>query len=712
MDVQGRLVSGGYFSVLGVKPLLGRFFTADEDHQDSPFAVVSYDYWQRGLDGRSDVLGMAITVRRAALTIIGVAPPGFTGETIGQRPDLWIAMRNQPAVLPGRDRLHDTGIEKVMWLHLFGRLKPGVSAAQAQASANAVFQNGLKAYYGAALPPGQAREFLDQRLAVKPAAGGASNIRRSLADPLKILQVAVGVILLIACCNLANLLLARGAARQREIALRLWLGASRPRVIRQLLTESLAMAFAGGVAGLVLAYAFNRGLVYLMAQSDDTVNLGFGLDPRVLLFSIAVTVAAAAAFGVLPALLTTRVAPAQNRASASGGQLQWGRALVALQLALSLPLLAGAGLLIRTLSNLQNVDLGYPRHQLAVARVDLAVAGYELPRREPLARQMLEEIKRLPGVRAASYSENGLFSGTDSADEIEVEGYVRKGEGDRGSRWDQVGPGYFTTAGVRMLMGRDINDGDQPGSAKVCVVNEAFARKFFANRNPLGMHISTSYGDRKLVHQVVGVATNSRTHQLRGEVDPRYFVPLTQPLGENDGVVFLVRTGSDPAPVLKALQETIRRKDPAIGINHLELVEDRVNRRVAQDRTMARLAAIFGVVAILLSAVGLYGVLAYGVARRRVEIGIRIALGAEPLRVIRMIVGEAAGTILAGLMIGAALAYAGARLIQSRLYGVQPNDPATVGAAVALLTLIALTAAYVPARQASLVEPMRALRQD
>jgi predicted permease len=717
-EVRGRLVSGTYFELLGVKPLLGRFFTAADDRRDSPYAVVSYDYWQRSLGGRPDVLGKAITIRKAPLTIIGVAPPDFTGETVGQSPDLWVSMRMQQGVVPGRDRLHDTGPEKVMWLHVFGRLKDGVSVAQAQASANAVFQNGLKSYYGALLSPERAREYLEQKITLRPAAGGASNVRRALADPLKVLMAAVGVVLLIACCNLANLLLARGAARQREIALRLSLGASRARLVRQLLTESLVLASAGGVAGLAMAYALNRGLVRLMAETDETLKLGFGLEPLVLLFSFGVTVAAAVVFGVLPALLSTRADAGeafkgQSRAtSGSVGQLRWGRMLVALQLALSLPLLAGAGLLIRTLSNLQNVDLGYARERLAVARVDAAVAGYELHQREPLLRRILDEIKRIPGVRAATYSENGLFSGSDSGDEIEVEGYTRNGKGDRGSRWDQVGPEYFTTVGVPILMGRDINEGDHAAAPKVCVVNEAFAKKFFANRNPIGMHITTIYGDVRRVHQVVGVAKNSRTHRLRGVVDPRYFAPLTQPLGDADGAVFLVRTAGDPAPVLKALHETIRRTDPAIGILHLDVIEDRVNRRVSQDRIMARLAACFGIVAILLSALGLYGVLSFGVTRRRVEIGIRIALGAEPKRVVSMILREASVTILAGLVIGAGLAFAGTAFIQSQLYGLEPNDPVTLGAALALLVAIALTAAYLPARQASRVEPMTALRQD
>ena len=717
-EVRGRMVSGRYFEVLGVPAAMGRTFTAEDDRQVAPHAVISHAYWQRILGGDPGVLGKAITVRKAALTIIGVMPAGFSGETSGDQADLWTPLRMQSGISPGRDRLHDTGTEKVMWLHVFGRLTPGVSIAQATASANAVFKNGLKAYYGAALPPDKAREFLDQRLVVKPAAGGASRIRSQFADPLNVLLAAVGVVLLIACCNVANLLLARGAARRHEIALRLSLGASRARLVRQLLTESLSLAIAGGVAGLALAYGFHRGLLWLMSGAAPDLRLDFGLEPRVLAFSFAVTLAAATVFGVLPALLATKADASESfkgqgrTSSSSAGQLRWGRTLVAAQLALSLPLLAGAGLLSRTLTNLKNVDLGYAREQLIVARVDAAVAGYESPRRVALYTELLEELKRLPGVRAASYSENGLFSGNDSADEIEVEGYTRKESGDRGARWDQVGPGYFTTLKVRLLAGRDINEADHAGAPKVCVINESFAKQFFAGRNPLGMRITTIYADQRRVHQIVGVAQDTRTHQLRGKVPPRYFVPLTQPLGEGDGTVFLVRTAGDPGPVNKAMQETIRRKDPAIGIDHLDVIENRINRRLAQDQIMARLAACFGLAAILLAAVGLYGVLSYGVARRRSEIGIRIALGAVPRRIVGMILHEAAVTVVAGLVLGAGLAYAGSRWIASQLYGVMPNDPLTLASAVGLLILIALLAAYLPARRASQVEPMTALRQD
>jgi len=713
-EAHGRLVSGSYFQVLGVTPIMGRAF----NESDLPYAVISYDYWQRRFGGSPDVLGKTVTVRKAALTILGVAPQGFIGETSGQQPDLWVPLRMQPGVLPGRDWLHDKGADKVMWLHVFARLRPGVSIAQAQASANAVFHSGLEAYYGAILSPEAQRQLLDQRLVVRPASAGASNVRQQLADPLKILLAAVGVVLLIACGNLANLLLARGTARQREVALRLSLGASRARLIRQLLTESLVLASIGGVAGLAGAFVLHRLLVRMISQGESDFQMAFRLEPRVLAFCLGATFLASLLFGLLPAWLTTKTdvsagLKSQGRSmTGSTGQLRWGRLLVAAQLALSLPLLVGSGLLLRTLHNLQNANLGYSADRLLVVRVDAQTAGYEAQRVPPLIRQLLDQIVRVPGVRAASYSDNGLFSGRDSADEIEVEGYVRTGDKDKGSRWDQIGPGYFTTLGVPMLMGRDINEGDQPSSTKVCVINEAFARKFFAGRNPIGMRITNVYADNRVVYYIVGVAKDSRSHSLRRDVDPRYYVAATQPLSELDGAVFIVRTSTDTGPVLKGIQQVIRSIDPTIPILHATTVEDRLKLRLAQDRIITQLAAAFGLVALLLSAVGLYGVLAYGVVRRRSEIGIRIAMGAQPRRVVKMILGETWTMVIAGLVFGGALAYGASRLIASQLYGLAPYDPATLTTAVAVLALVALLAAYLPARRASRLDPMVALRQE
>jgi predicted permease len=717
-DVSGRMVSLDYFRVLGVTPVIGRAFAPSDSSTGAPYAVISYDYWQRRFGGRSDALGQPVSIRKAALTIIGVAPRGFIGETTGQRPDIWAPLAEQPYILPGRDWLHDTPPDKVMWLHVLARLNPGVSVRQAQERANLAFKPFLESQYGATLSAEARREFLNQSLKVRPAAGGASPARGDLSDPLSILLAAVALILLIACGNLANLLLARSAARRREIAVRLALGASRQRLLRQLVTESLVLAFSGGLAGLLLAYAFHRGLVSLITRIDRDFDLAFRLDLAVLLFALAATLISAFVFGAAPAWLATRAGAAETLKSgahgsaSSRGHARWGRVLVAAQLALSLPLLFGAGLLLRTLSNLRNVDLGYSKDRLLVLRMDAQTAGYPQDRREPLIRRIAGNLRRIPGVSAVSYSENGLFSGRDSGDEVLVEGYTRKGDSDRGARWDQAGPGYFSTLGAPILMGRDINEADQPSSPFVCVINEAFAKQFFASRNPIGMRVTSIYGDKRTHRYVVGVARDVRTHSLRGKVDPRYFVPLTQPEGEYDGVVFLVRSSGDPGVALAAVLKAIQNIDPSIPIRQAGPVDQRIDQRLASDLILSRLTLAFGAVAAALVAIGLYGLLAYAVVRRRGEIGIRIAIGAEPARVVRAVLRELLWTIVIGIGLGAALAYVGARLLASQLFGLAPHDPLTLAGALALLLVVAAAAAWIPARRAARLEPMVALRTE
>lgn len=440
-EARGRLVSGGYFEVLGVNAVIGHVFTPAEVRAATPTAVISYNYWQRRFGGHPDVLGKTVSIRNAELTIIGVAAPGFTGETSGQRPDLWIPLRMQPAIVPGRDRLHDTPPAKVMWLHVFGRLKPGVTRAQAEAETNTLFQAGLESFYGPAASGERCREFLDQHLRIRPGARGASETRSEFSSSLTALLAAVGVLLLMACANLANLLLARGAARKPEIVLRLSLGASRGRLIRQLITESLALAAAGGMAGLAAAYILYGALVRMMAESDPHFQMSFALDPPVLAFTLVATLAAALLFGVLPAWQITNsdagaTLKEQSRgAMGSPGRMRTGRLLVSLQLALSLPPLVGAGLLARTVYNLQRADLGFRAERLLLVRVDMREAGYDMARREAMLRHLVGQFRQVPGVLAASFSQLGVFSGGNSSATVAVEGHAPSGDKDRGSHW-------------------------------------------------------------------------------------------------------------------------------------------------------------------------------------------------------------------------------------------------------------------------------------
>jgi predicted permease len=604
-ELHGRMVSGGYFQLLGINPVLGRVLTPADDHTDSPYAVISYGYWQHRFGGRPDILGRTFTLRNAILTIIGVTPQGFIGETIGQEPDLWISLRMQPLVLPGENLLRETPPEKAMWLHVFGRLKDGVSVNRAQAECNAIFKAGLEQFYGGVASPARRRELLDQSLKVQLAGRGASETRGDFSMSLTALMAAVGLLLLIACANLANLLLARAASRKAEMALRLSLGASRGRLIRQLVTESLVLAAMGGLAGLAAAWLVHGALVRMILESDRNFRMSFALDPVVLVFTLAVTLGAGLLFGLLPAWQATRTDAGtalkqQNRgAGGSMGRMRWGRSLVSLQLALSLPLLVCAGLLARTVYNLQNIELGYPTERLLMVGIDSRVAGYDSARSGILYRELLERIQRIPGVKAATFSHNGVFTGSNSSDEVQVEGFTLKTDKDKNSAWDMVGPRYFSTLGVPIVLGREILESDQAGAPKVCVINEGFARQFFAGRNPLGLHVTdvdeTPTGTKETTYEVVGVARNYRTNGLRGEVAARYYMPITQPQGDNvKRANFLIRTTTVNTRVLASARQAFHQVDPGLPILYSRTMEEQLAPWTAPARATAQVAMVFG----------------------------------------------------------------------------------------------------------------------
>ena len=717
-EIRGRLVSGGFFDVLGIRPAIGRFFSSTEDNAEAPLAVLSHAFWQSRFGGRSDVLGKTIALRKAELTVIGVAPSGFIGETVGQQPDLWVPLRMQPSVIPNEDRLHDVPPEKIMWLHVFGRLKPGVTLAQAEAESNAIFKAGLESFYGGITSQERRREVLDQRLRLHPGGSGASNGRNELSNSLTALLAAVSVLLLIACANLANLFLARGANRRPEIALRLSLGASRGRLIRQLVTESMLIAVLGGVASLAFAYLVHGVFARMIAQSDADFRMSFSLNVPILAFTAAATTLAAVLFGVLPALQITRADASeglkqQSRSTTDSAEgVRWGRVLVSLQLALCLPLLVGAGLLGRTLYNLNHVDLGFRAQNLVTAFVDARTAGYEGGRRAQLYRNLAELLRRLPGVSAVSYSHLGLFSGGESALGIEVPGYTPTSSDDRSSPVDEVGSGYFSTVGISILRGREILDSDTL-APKICVINEAFARHYFAGRDPLGMEVIIADRDdgTRIPYRVAGIARDAHTQNLRGVVRPRFFIPAPQASADNN-YRFLVRASGNPGIVLARIRQTIQGYDSTLPVFSAAPVEQEMAPRTAQERTTAQVAIAFGCVALLLAAIGLYGVLSYGMARRRNEIAIRIALGARSARVVMMILRETAAVLAAGLVLGAGLAYGASRLIARILFGVAPQDPLVLALGTGLLVTVALCAAYLPARKAARLDPMEALRQQ
>jgi predicted permease len=719
-EIAIRLVSASYFSTLGVSPILGSSVDPGREPAPgaAPYAVIGYDYWQRRFGGRSDAIGRTIALPGGIVSITGVAPASFFGETVGERPDVWIPLAMQSAVLPRRDWLHDApgSVEKIMWLHVFGRLRPGMTLDRAQADANVIFRRGLTAYYGSIADATARKQFLDQRLTVKAAATGASSVRDTFSEPLIVLLAAAGLVLLIACSNLGNLLLARTTARTREMSVRLALGASRGRLIRQLLTESLFLATAGGIAGLVMALVLRNGVLALV--NDPTIVLPSALSLRSLAFVFALTIAAGLVLGLLPAMRITNTQPVTGlREPGRGiaGSTAWqriGKLVVIGQLALSLPLLVGAGLLVRTLVNLQHIDLGYSKDGLIAVRIDARPADYD-PVRQTLAfDQLLGRIRALPGVRAATFSNNGLFAGTDNGDQIVVEGYTRTGQGDGGSRYDAVAPRYFSTLGIPVLLGREITDEDRAGARSVCVINETFARRFFKNRNPIGMHVTSQYADERHTYEIVGVVRDSRQGALRGEVEHRFYTPITDPASSIGSVTFIARSAGDGPGMLETIRRTLREAEPTMRVVRATTVAAAIDSRMVQDRLLAQLSIVFGIVAGLLAAIGLYGVLSHGVTRRTNEIGIRKALGAQQRTLIAMIVRETGLLLLVGMIAGAGVSVAAVRLITSRLYGLSPSDPATMASAVAGLMLVAALATWLPAYRASRVDPLVALRQE
>src|SRR5579864_9723 len=719
-----RLVSENYFYVLGVEAAIGHVFTPDDAKgpgQD-PYIVLSYDYWQRRFNGNTSVLGAPIHMYGTTLSVIGVAARGFQGASISDRPDFWVPMMMQPLVIPGRDWLHEDlsqSLEKVMWLHVFGRLKPDVSLGKAQTELDVLFRNVLEAGYAATLAPETRKQALNQRLLLRSASTGTFVGRSELQQQLLILLAASVLVLLIACANVTNLLLARATARSKEVCVRLSIGASRRRLVQQFLTESLMLALLGGLAGLLLAWAGSHLLTVLLSDPQNPLQLSHGLDLHVLGFTAAVSLMTGILFGLAPALRGTHVdlnlglRDTGRGLTASAGRLNLAKSLVVMQVAISLVLLVGAGLFLRTLWKLQAVELGYAKEKLLMLTVDGVTAGYKDARLGNLWHDLAERVRQLPGVRGVTYSMNGLMGGSESGDEIDVEGFTPQRDNEKFSRFDMVGPGYFSTVGIPMLMGREIGAQDTALAPHICVINEAFAKLFFAGRNPLGSHITEKFGNRKNVLEVVGVARNARDHRLTGEVPPRFYVAQEQGMdGPSPWAIFEIRTTGDEQNMVEAVRKTIFGVNQDLPIEDVRSLHESLDRTNAQPHMIASLCVIFGSVALLLAAMGLYGVLSFGVARRTNEIGIRMALGAGKTRVIRLILREMGVMILIGLGLGLVFAGLGTRFVASRLYGLGALDPLTILAAAATLCFVALIASYLPALRAARVSPMKALRYE
>jgi len=726
-SVRVRLVSGDYFATLGVHPAAGTFFTreADRARGGSPVAVLSYAFWKQrfGLDPLA--LGKTIQIRQTSFQIVGVTPPGFFGETVGDFPDLWIPMMMQDSIYPGHDLLSaSNGLTNLhLWLQVMARLKPGVTPEQAKASINVTFRNLLESKVGSSISADQRRHELDQRINLQRAARGSSVLRAQFGEPLKLLMALVGLVLLIACANVANLLLARGAGRQREFAMRIAIGAGRARLIRQLLTESLLLAVSGATAGLLFAQWADALLLRMVSGTSSgppSIHLNLTPDARMLGFTLGVTLFTTILFGLIPSLYSTRLdltpilksTPTGTSSETSHRRFPVGKTLVVTQVAVSVILLVSAGLFVRSLSKLSAVSLGYNRENLMLFRIDGAAGGYKGAAIPRFHLDLLEKISAIPGLRGATVSKNGLFSGSESADPIAVEGYTPKDNEEMHSRMDHVGPRYFSTLGIPILVGREIDAQDTASSVRAAVINQTFAQHFFPNSNPIGKHVRDTYPGNPAEMVIVGVAADAKYNDLREKLRPRIYAPLANPMWENPAASYEVRTYADPQAVAAALRQAVQEAAPALPPIEVRTMAGLVDDSLQTDQFIKQLATAFSLLALVLAAIGLYGLMAYTVSRRTKDIGIRLALGAEQGNVLWLILRETLVLVLIGIAIGVPLAVGGTRLMRSMLFGLGFADPVAILFATTLLTIVAALAGFLPAWRASRVDPMVALRYE
>jgi predicted permease len=725
-----RMVSGDYFPTLGIRPIIGHAFgpEVDRTRNSSPVAVISHAFWRQRFGADPQVLGRKIQVHQTSFEIIGVAPAGFFGETVGEEPDVWVPMTMQEAIYPGDDLLSafPAGtIDQRMWLQVMARLKPGITPAQANANVNVVFPGYVSASaLRYRLSGDDLKAYSDQRIDVQRGGRGASTMHNTFGEPLKLLMALVALVLLIACANLANLLLARGAARQREFAVRLSIGAGRGRLIRQLLTESFLLAMLGAALGVVLAQWADNVLLRMVSPTgsvgQEAIQLSLRPDARVLAFTFAVAILTALLFGLIPALRATRLdLSPMLKAGASGATVEGhsrrfpvGKILVVTQVSISLVLLVAAGLFVRSLQRLSEVKLGYKTERLLLFRVRPIPAGYKDAAIPRVLQELLDKFKAVPGVSAASLSSNGLFAHSESGDPISVEGYIPKPGELPHSRMDQVGPDYFSVVGMPILSGRGITAQDSGNGPRVAVINQAFAKQFFPNTNPIGKRVTDTYPGNPASAEIVGVVADAKYNSLREETPTRLYNPIFNPFWPEHSAYFEIRTSADPATVSSALRAVVHDTNSAIPEIEIHTMSRLVDDSLQTDHFVAQLSTAFGLLAIILASVGLYGIMAFTVARRTRDIGIRMALGAGRAKIVRQVLNETLILMLIGIAVGVPVALAGTRLIKSMLFGLGAVDPVAIIAACSILAVIAGLAGYIPARRASQVDPMVALRYE
>ncbi|MFZ3218158.1 MAG: ABC transporter permease [Candidatus Acidiferrales bacterium] len=726
-----RLVSGDYFQTLGVRAVAGHTFGPEVDRvrNSFPVAVISHGYWSRRFNLDPEAVGRRIEINKTAFEIIGVAPAGFFGQAVGEAPDMWVPATMQRDVYPGYDLLSafpDGNIDQHMWLHVTARLKPGVTPSQASANVNVLLQQYIASSLpGQKLSSAELKDYANQQIKVQSGARGSSVVHGRFAEPLKLLMALVALVLLIACANLANLLLARGASRQREFAVRLSVGAARTRLVRQLLTESFLLAFAGGAAGLVLAQWADAVLLRMVSGTGrDAIELSLRADARILGFTFGIAACTAILFGLIPALRATRIDLSPMLKSGASGstveglhrRLPIAKILVVAQVAVSLVLLVAAGLFVHSLQQLNEVKLGFNSSHLMLLRIMPLPAGYKDAAIPLVYQELLDKFKAVPGVSGVTLSVDGLFSSTDSGDPISVEGYTPAPGEAVHSRMDHVGPDYFSVVGMPILYGRGIEAQDSApagGSVpRVAVINQSFAKHFFPNTNPLGKRVRDTYPGSTAEAEIVGVVADAKYRSLREEAEPRLYAPIFNPLWAANAVYYEIRANGDAASISSALRAVVHDTNPALPDAPIRTMAALVTESLRTENFVARLASAFGLLAIVLAGVGLYGIMAFTVARRTRDIGIRMTLGASPATILRQVLRESVVLVAIGIAVGIPIALAGTRLVRSMLFGLGAADPIALGAACVILAAIAAAASYIPARRAARVDPMVALRYE
>jgi predicted permease len=717
---RGRWVSGNYFTVLGVRPTRGRTFdtTASAEPGGSPTVVISDGYWTRRFQKDPSVIGRTILIDGVRMTIIGVTPPGFEGEVVGIAYDMWLPATMHDVLEPTQRSLESRSIS---WLLLIGRLRPGVTLAQVGDRVPAILVADATAHSvpGAAYVPGNRRT----RMFIEPADRGFSRVRDTFHAPLLTLMVGVALLLCIICANVGNLLLARAVARGREMAVRLALGASRARLVRQLLTESALLAVVSAALGLFVAWLATSGLLYLVSP-NGSVSVNAGMDRRVLEFTILASVVAVGLFGLVPALRASRVDLASSLRGRAESMSGWGTAarsgrrpvaklFIAGQVALSVLLLTGAIMLARSLRNVEGVPVGFDPDHLVAIDVDIRSGGYLGARQGPLVHALRDRLEAVPGVAAVTYSVNGIFAGTEGNTPIEVPGFTMRSPDDSIIAFDFAGPGYVRAIGAKLAEGRDLLSSDENGAARTALVNRAFAEFYWPGQSAVGK--AFHYRDSAVV-QIVGVVADVRDHSLTDATPRRAYFPYihtdtsaTQ-LGYSQYLRLEVRTIGDPTNLVESLRRAVLSVDQSLPIDSIDPVSRLMGDSIRQQRLLVQLATGFGVLALLLAAIGLYGVMTYAITRRTGEIGLRVALGAQRADVIRMVLTEAVTLVASGVMAGLPLALIATRLLRAQLHGVAPTDPVSLAGALAVLGASAIIAALVPAVRASRLSPMRALR--